>query len=580
VSTHSTEDSEAEWLPSVNPWIITLAVMLPTFLEVLDTTIVAVALPNIAGSMASTNSAATWVLTSYLVANAVVLPSSGWFAQRFGRKRFLLFCIALFTVATFLCGVAPSMPVLILARILQGAGGGALMPLSQAILLESFPREKQGMAMAMFGLGVVGAPIIGPILGGWLTDNYSWRWAFNFKIPFAILAIYLIARFVEDPPYIRNARPGRIDGTGFALLTLWLATFQIVLDKGQEQDWFASNWIVWLSVISAGSLAALLLREFRIRKPLVDLRVFRNRNFWDGTAMTLVIMASLYSVLTVIPLFLQTLLGYNSQSAGLAITPIGIGSMIAMPVVGILMSYVDGRWLMSLGIALHTIAMFLFGNLTLDISMASIVWPGIIEGFGVGLVVVPLLTLSVGTLPKEKIGNASGIFNLARNLGGSIGISVSETFLVRMMQTHQVTLVSRLPSKPLMAKIDADLLKQAVLNVIQNGAQAMQQGGTLEVILEEDRKIAILRIGDEGPGIPEDIREKIFDLYFTTKSEGSGIGLAMTYRILQLHHGGVEVQSKAGRGTEFLLRIPLAATEWGRRHLQPASVDSEKGLAG
>jgi len=444
VSPQSTEGHANEWLPSVNPWIITFAVMLPTFLEVLDTTIVAVALPNVAGSMGSTNNEATWVLTSYLVANAVVLPASGWFALRFGRKRFLLFCIALFTLATFLCGLAWSMPVLILARILQGAGGGALMPLSQAILLESFPREKQGMAMAMFGLGVVGAPIIGPILGGWLTDNYSWRWAFNFKIPFAILAIYLIAKYIEDPPYIRNARPGRIDGTGFALLTLWLATLQIVLDKGQQQDWFASAWIAWFSIVSVVALAALIMRELRTREPIVDLRVFRDRNFWDGTATTAVIMAAMYSVLTMLPLFLQTLLGYKSQSAGLAIAPLGIGSMIAMPIVGILMSYVDGRWLMSLGIALITTAMFLFGNLTLDISMASIVWPDIIQGLGISFVMVPLMTMSLGTLPKEKIGNASGIFNLARNLGGSVGISVSETFLVRMTQTHQATLVTHM----------------------------------------------------------------------------------------------------------------------------------------
>ena len=381
----SIQDIGAEWVPSVNPWLITLAVMLPTFLEVLDTTIVAVALPNIAGSMGSTNNEATWVLTSYLVANAVVLPASGWLAMRFGRKRFLLFCIALFTLATFLCGLAWSMPVLILARILQGAGGGALMPLSQAILLESFPREKQGMAMAMFGLGVVGAPIIGPILGGWLTDNYSWRWAFNFKIPFAILAIYLIAKYIEDPPYIRNARPGTIDGIGFGLLTVWLATLQIVLDKGQQQDWFASAWIVWFSIVSVAALAALIVRELRTPEPLVDLRVFRDRNFWDGTVTTTVVMAAMYSVLTMLPLFLQTLLGYKSQSAGLAIAPLGIGAMIAMPIVGILMSYVDGRWLMSLGIALLTIAMFRFGNLTLDISMASIGWPGIIPRPGYGI---------------------------------------------------------------------------------------------------------------------------------------------------------------------------------------------------
>src|ERR1017187_7162006 len=295
MSTLSTQDIGAEWLPSVNPWIITCAVMLPTFLEVLDTTIVAVALPNIAGSMGSTNNEATWVLTSYLVANAVVLPASGWFALRFGRKRFLLFCIALFTLATFLCGVAPSMPVLILARILQGAGGGALMPLSQAILLESFPREKQGMAMAMFGLGVVGAPIIGPVLGGWLTDSYSWRWVFYINVPFAMLAIYLIARYIEDPPYIRNARPGTIDGTGFALLTLWLATLQIVLDKGQQQDWFASAWIAWFSIISVVALVALIVRELRTSEPIVDLRVFRDRNFWVGTVVTTLISAAMYS---------------------------------------------------------------------------------------------------------------------------------------------------------------------------------------------------------------------------------------------------------------------------------------------
>ena len=444
MSAHSIQDSGAEWHPSVNPWIIAVSVVLPTFLEVLDTTIVAVALPNIAGSMASTNNEATWVLTSYLVANAVVLPASGWFALRFGRKRFLLFCIALFTLATFLCGLAWSMPILILARILQGAGGGALMPLSQAILMESFPREKQGMAMAMFGLGVVGAPIIGPILGGWLTTNYSWRWAFNFKIPFAILAIYLIAKFIEDPPYIRDAKPGPIDGRGFACLTLWLATLQIVLDKGQQQDWFASAWIAWFSVVSVAAFLALIIRELRTADPVVDLRVFKNRNFWVGSALTILVMGGMYSWIAMFPLFLQTLLGYTGQTAGLAIAPQGIGAMVAMPIVGALMSYVDGRWLISAGIALLSGATLMFGNLTLEVSTASVVRPEILYGFGMGMVMVPLMTISLGTLPKEKIGNASGIYNLARNLGGSIGISISATFLARMAQTHQANLVGHM----------------------------------------------------------------------------------------------------------------------------------------
>ena len=435
---------DAEWRPSVNPWLIAGAVMLATFMEVLDTTIVSVALPNMAGSLASTNDEATWVLTSYLVANAIVLPASSWFSLHFGRKRFLLFCTGVFTFASFLCAFAPSMPVLILARILQGAGGGALQPLSQAILLESFPREKQGMAMAMFGVGVVGAPIIGPFLGGWLTDNYSWRWVFNINIPIGIAAIWLMARYVEDPPYIRHGKPGSIDAVGFGLLTVWLATLQIVLDKGQQEDWFASTWITWFSVISVAALAALIVRELRCEDPIVDLRAFLDRNFQVGTAVTAVVMAGMYSALAMLPLFLQTLLGYTSQAAGLATAPRGIGAMIAMPIVGLLMMWVDGRWLMSIGIALIAGATFLFGRMTLDVSMASIVAPNVIKGVGMGFTMVPLMAMSVGTLAKNKIGNATGIFNLMRNLGGSIGISVSTTFLARMTQAHQANLAARM----------------------------------------------------------------------------------------------------------------------------------------
>ena len=444
MSANSIQDSAAEWHSSVNPWLIAMAVMVAVFMEVLDTTITSVALPNMAGSLSATNEEATWVLTSYLVANAIVLPASGWFAIRFGRKRFLLACTGLFTVASFLCGVAPSMAVLILARVLQGAGGGAMQPLSQAILLESFPREKQGIAMAAFGLGVIGAPIIGPLLGGWITDNYSWRWIFNINIPIGVLALYLIGRYVEDPPYIKNARPGTIDAIGFGLLTVWLATLQVVLDKGQEADWFASSWITWFMVISVGSLLVLIVRELRIPEPIADLRVFRDRNFWVGTVITTIIMGSAYSAITMLPLFLQTLLGYTSQSAGLATAPRGIGAMIAMPIAGILMSYVDARWLMSLGVACTAAATLMLGNLTLDVSMGSIVWPNVLQGLGVGCVMVPLMAISVGTLPNQKIGNASGIFNLMRNLGGSIGISVSTTFLARMMQTHQANLVGHM----------------------------------------------------------------------------------------------------------------------------------------
>jgi DHA2 family multidrug resistance protein len=485
MSTHGGLDAGADWHPSVNPWFVAGAVMLATFMEVLDTTIVSVALPNMAGGLASSNDEATWVLTSYLVANAVVLPASGWLSLRFGRKRFLLVCTALFTFASFLCAFAPTMPVLVLARILQGAGGGALQPLSQAILLESFPREKQGMAMAMFGLGVVGAPIIGPFLGGWLTDHYSWRWVFNINIPIGVLALFLMGKFVEDPPYIRHARPGRIDAIGFGLLTVWLATLQIVLDKGQQEDWFGSTWIAWFSVISVAGLAALIVRELRTPEPLVDLRVFRNRNFWVGTGMTGTVMAGMYSALAMLPLFLQTLMGYTSESAGLATAPRGIGAMIAMPIVGLLMAYVDGRLLISLGVVMISAATFLFGNLTLDVSMTSIVWPNILTGIGMGFVMVPLMTISIGTLPREKIGNASGIFNLMRNLGGSIGISVSTTFLARMTQAHQANLVAHMtPYDPVfrerLAAFTAGLTRYSAPPQAQMQAYGMLHGILLQ----------------------------------------------------------------------------------------------------
>jgi DHA2 family multidrug resistance protein len=377
------------------------------------------------------------------------------------------------------------MPVLILARILQGAGGGALQPLSQAILLESFPREKQGMAMAAFGFGVVGAPIIGPFLGGWLTDNYSWRWVFNINIPIGVVALYLMARYVEDPPYIKNGKPGSIDATGFGLLAVWLATLQIVLDKGQQEDWFSSTWITWFAVISAVSLIALIVRELRTPEPIVDLRVFRNRNFWVGTTVTAVVMAGMYSALTMLPLFLQTLLGYTSQSAGLATAPRGIGAMIAMPVVGLLMSYLDGRWLISAGVACVAVATFIFGTLTLDVSMASIVWPNVIYGVGMGLTVVPIMAMAVGTLPNEKIGNASGIFNLMRNLGGSIGISVSTTYLARMTQAHQANLAAAMtPYSPVfqqrLAALTAGMHRYSVRPVAQMQAYGLLNGILLQ----------------------------------------------------------------------------------------------------
>ena len=445
----SASEIDNEWRPRVNPWIIAASVMLATFMEVLDTTVVSVALPNMAGGLSSTNEEATWVLTSYLVANAIVLPASGWFSLRFGRKRFLMLCTALFSIGSFLCGIAPSMPFLVLARMMQGAGGGAMQPLSQAILLESFPRKQHGMAMAAFGLGVVVAPIIGPLLGGWLTDNYSWRWMFYINIPIGLMSLYLMGRFLEDPPYIKESRPGSIDAIGFAFLIIWLSTLQIVLDKGQQEDWFASTWISWFSVISVSAVAMLILRELRTAEPIVDLRVFKNRNFWVGNLLMTIVSAGMYSAVTMVPLFVQILLGYTAFSAGIATAPRGIGAMVAMPLVGKLMSHVDGKWLVMLGAALMVLSTLMFANVTLDTAMINLMLPNILQGFGMALVMVPLMAIAVGTLPKAKMGNASGIFNLTRNLAGSIGISISTTYLARLAQVHQANMVGHMsPYEP------------------------------------------------------------------------------------------------------------------------------------
>src|SRR6202161_7661 len=319
----------------INPWLIAISVMLATFMEVIDTSIASVALPHIAGSLSATTDEATWVLTSYLVANAIILPASGWFALKFGRKRFLITCIIIFTISSFMCGAATSLGMILVARAVQGAGGGALQPLSQAILLESFPPEKRGLAMAVFALGVVVAPVLGPTLGGYLTDQYSWRWAFYINIPIGVLAIFMVSRFVEDPPYIKSAKPGRFDSIGLGLLVVWLGAMQIVLDKGQEDDWFAAPWIRWGVTISVTAFIAFLIHQFRDPHPIVNLRVFKDRNFALGCIVMTMFGGVIYGLVAILPLFYQTVMGYSARSAGLAVRPRGIGAICIMPVVAV-----------------------------------------------------------------------------------------------------------------------------------------------------------------------------------------------------------------------------------------------------
>ncbi len=443
--------SARDWQPSVNPWLIAAAVMIPTFMEVLDTTIASVALPHIAGSLSATTDEATWVLTSYLVANAIILPASGWFSRYFGRKRFLIACIIIFTISSFLSGGALSLGMLIVARVLQGAGGGALQPLSQAILLESFPPEKRGQAMAVFGLGVVCAPILGPTLGGWLTDNASWRWAFYINIPVGVIAVLMILALIEDPPYIRHApRPGRIDSLGFGLMALSLGTLQVILDKGQQEDWFSTAWIRWLAIISALSLILFLIRELRTRDPIVHLRVFLDRNFAAGTLLITLVGVVLYSAITMIPLYLQTLMDYTALQSGIAVASRGVGALMTMPVVGYLTSKIDFRKLVGLGFFLVALSLWIIGGLNLDITMWEIAWPSIVTGVGLAMVFVPLAAVTMGNLPQSEMGNASGIFNLMRNIGGSAGISLFTTYLARQAQANQTVLVSHVtPFNPI-----------------------------------------------------------------------------------------------------------------------------------
>src|SRR3982075_976662 len=433
-----------DWTPSFNPWLIAASVMLATFMEVLDTSVANVSLPHIAGNLSATTEESTWFLTIYLVSNAIILPAANWLGRYFGRKRFLIVCITIFTLSSVLCGAAASLGMLIVARIAQGAGGGALQPIAQAVLMESFPVEKRGSAMAVFGLGVVVAPIIGPTLGGWITDNYSWRWIFYINIPIGILAIFMARTFIEDPPYIRDQRPGRIDYVGFGLMALALGTLQLVLDKGQEQEWFSSSLITLGAVFAGVMFISFIIWELRAKEPIVNLRILANRNFAVGTALMTVLGIVLYGTIALLPLFLQTLLGYPALQSGLAVSPRGIGSIASMIIVGRLIGKINGRYLLLFGFGLLAYSTYLFSDINLQISMGSIVWPGVMSGFAMGFVFVPLTTMAMGTLANEQMGNASGGFNLMRNTGGSLGIAAVTTMLSRGAQTHQAAMVSHL----------------------------------------------------------------------------------------------------------------------------------------
>jgi DHA2 family multidrug resistance protein len=425
------------WHPSVNPWLIALSVIVPTFMEVLDTSIANVALNHIAGSMSASYSQATWVLTSYLISNAVVLPLTAWLGNRFQRKRFLLFCIFLFTISSLLCGLSVTLPMLLFMRVLQGIGGGALAPISQAILMESFPARKQGLAQGLFGLGVVVAPVVGPVLGGWLTDSYSWRWIFYINIPIGLLAMWAIQKTVEDPPWVRHSDPGPLDAFGLVALSLWLGCQEVFLDKGQEDDWLGSSFIRLMMVLAVSGFIVFLWRELKAEKPMVDLRLFRVRNFAAGTALIFLTSMLIYGIGLLTPQFLQLLMGYSSMSAGIATSPLGIGAAASMVLVAVLIRKIDARVILVFGFLVFALASYRLSSISLDIAPMSVFWPQILAGSAMGFLFVPINVAGTAPLRRDEIGSATGTLNLMRNVGGSVGIAFVSTLLARRSQVHQ-----------------------------------------------------------------------------------------------------------------------------------------------
>jgi len=419
--------------PHVNQWIIAVAVMLSTFMEVLDTTVVNVSLPHIAGSLSATPDEATWALTSYLVANAIILPITGWLANYLGRKRLLMLSVTFFTAASFLCGLAPTLPMLIFFRLVQGASGGCLQPISQAVLLEAFKPEDRGKAMGFWGLGIVVAPMLGPVLGGWLTDNYSWRWVFYINVPIGIASLIMTRAFIFDPPYIRRST-SRIDYWGIGMLAVGVGALQLVLDKGQEKDWFSNHWILALTVVALACLAAFVIYELYAPHPVVNLRVFKNQTFSSGVFLMTALGFVLYGSLVLLPLLLQTLLGYPALQAGMAMAPRGLGSFLAMPTVGIIMIRFDSRKLLAFGIAVCAFTLWQLSRLNLGLGYWDIFWPQFIQGLSLAFLFVPLTTVTMDPISKEQMGNATSIFNLMRNLGGSMGIAAAATMSERWQQ--------------------------------------------------------------------------------------------------------------------------------------------------
>ncbi|MGC1869434.1 MAG: DHA2 family efflux MFS transporter permease subunit [Acidobacteriaceae bacterium] len=455
------------WTPRFNPWVITFTVTLATFMESLDSSIANVALPHIAGTLGASYNEATWILTSYLVSNAIVLPISGWISNRVGRKRFYMSCVALFTISSFLCGLATSLPMLIFFRVIQGVGGGGLQPSERAILADTFAPEKRSMAFSLYGMAVVVAPAIGPTIGGWITDNYDWRWIFFLNIPVGIISLLLTNRIVEDPPYLKKVRErtGGVDGIGLGLLALSIGALQIMLDKGQEDDWFGSHLIVTCAWLAGIGLAVFLYREWNSKHPIIDLSLYRKRNFAMSQIVMVAIGAALYSTTVMIPQFLQEVLGYTATDAGMALSAGALVLIVLLPIVGFLGQKLDPRLMITFGFCLLTFGIWRIGDLNLSITFGDAVSWRVIMVLGMPFLFVPISVMSYVGVPQDKNNEVSGLTAFARNIGGSIGVSFISTMLLRRSQTHQEFLSANVYG----ASSPYQSMKNGLTGALQNG---------------------------------------------------------------------------------------------------------------
>ena len=460
------------WRPKFNPWLIGVVVAVAAFMEVLDTSIANVALPYIGGNLGASTDQSTWVLTSYLVSNAVVLPISGWLANVLGRKRFFMICLAIFTVSSLLCGLAPSLGAIILFRILQGAGGGGLQPMAQAILADTFPPEKRGLAFALYGVTVIVAPTIGPTLGGWITDNYTWRWIFFINLPVGILALFLVYRLIDDPPWAKRkaGAASRIDYVGVSLLILGVGALQIMLDKGQEDDWFGSHFILTLAVLAAVGLVSLVIWEWFYKHPIIEVRLFKNLNFLAANGMMFILGLMLFAALVMMPLFLQSLLGYTAESAGLVLSGGGLLLLFMMPVIGVLSSKVQARYLIAIGWLALSVGMYYSSRqLNLGISFRSASMLRLVQVFGLGFLFVPINLASYIGMPADKSSSVAGLVNFMRNIGSSVGTSMVTTVIARRAQFHQVFLVANVTSGQ---RTFADAAAALTARIVASGVDA------------------------------------------------------------------------------------------------------------